>query len=117
MQAGPCLYHFRPCTVAALPLYSGFRFRDELALSDGTIVIRLPSPGEPFLLLYVRVFLADISLLLGLDVLRAFQLSVDFRLDVLTSQSPPWSLQMRYAAGHPFLSPDAMGGSNKRPSV
>lgn len=66
-----------------------FRFRDNWAKSQGIMEICVSVPGHRFLILEGHVVQADLPLLMGLDVLCAFGLTLNFRADCIMSFDPP----------------------------
>lgn len=94
-----------------------FSFGEHLSKSKVIMPVHTPVPGCRFMILCCHVVLRDVPLLLGLDVLRTFGLTIDFREFKRTSQNQPWSLPQTYAAGHAFFNPFLPRTAKSDPAV
>jgi hypothetical protein len=65
--------------------------------------MRIPTPNESFMLLAVDVVDADISFLVGLDILDLFQLNVDTVQNQLRAPRAGWSIPIVRKNGHIYL--------------
>nr|AHF58602.1 polyprotein [Chondrus crispus] len=77
-----------------------FRFGGNRARSMGTIVIRIPIPGNLYVELKVDVVEHDIPLLIGLDALDRFGLYVNNVQDMLVHDNSRWTIPLERKKGH-----------------
>lgn len=80
-----------------------FKFGNYLCQSSGVIDVRVPIPNGSFIAFKAHVVRADIPMLVGLDLLRKHELTLDFSSCTITQQRHNWSLPMTFKAGHVFL--------------
>lgn len=82
-----------------------FRFGDHHSTSTVMMDVRISVLGDAFMILNCHVVRAVVPVLIGLNVFRAFGLTMNFGENVLRSTDPSWALPFNYRSGHAFISP------------
>lgn len=80
-----------------------FKFGDGCFPSIGKISIRIPTPGQSFIHMYLDIVQPDVPMLLGLDVLDKEKLIVDNVENAVYSKKFKWSIPVTRKEGHLFL--------------
>lgn len=76
-----------------------FRFGSVSARIYGSLFVQIPLPGNIFLLFRCHVVEAHIPMVMGLDVMCSFHLSVYFNTHTLSSSDSQWALPLKYTFG------------------
>lgn len=80
-----------------------FRFGDGTFHNLGIIPERIPSPDGSFLKIYMDVVIADVPMLIGLEVLDQNLLIADNVANLLISKRHNWSLPITRKHGHLYV--------------
>ena len=64
----------------------------------------IPTPAGCYLTVTMSVVLIDIPFLFGLEVLKKYNLQLDFMHDKIKSRCPKWEMDLSYRGGHVFFS-------------
>ena len=81
-----------------------FRFGSGKHKTYARFEARIPTPAGCYLTVPMSVVLIDIPFLFGLDVLKKYNLQLDFMHDKIKSRSPKWEMDLSYRGGHVFFS-------------
>jgi len=80
-----------------------FKFGDGGFPSEGTLLVRIPTPDGSFIALRIDVVQADIPMLLGLDVMDREKLVANNVLNELQSYNNGWKMPLVRKLGHMYL--------------
>ena len=93
---------FIGCKILPMATRRVFRFGAHVEPSIGTIVVRIPTPGNAFIEIMVDIIAASIPLLSGLDDLDPFSLYINSVQNHLVHDNLRWAIPSTRQGGHMY---------------
>ena len=90
---------FIGCKILPKPTRRVFRFGAHVEPSIGTMVVRIPTPGDAFIEIKVDIVAANIPLLIGLDALDQFSLYINNVQNLLVHDKLRWAIPLTRQGG------------------